>query len=177
MKQIECVARVRMLTTTITERCGASIGTTPTRPLPCRTCNRQPLMIWCVVILKKLSYLKVQPVGSEPSNLGTSSFRQCVEPVIVGVCSAEEDGGVYGGCWFASSCVILCRRSSIFVFIASWDADSFAMASSNRSVETLERVASAIDAQWKHQCYDLDFEDQGPRLVERRKEGEKRNRV
>ena len=127
MKQIECVARVRMLTTMIIERCGASIGTTPTRPLPCRTCNRQPLMIWCVVILKKLSYLKVQPVGSEPSNLGTSSFRRCVEPVTVGVCPAEEDDGVYGGCWFALSCVILCRRSSIFVFIASWDADNFAM--------------------------------------------------
>ena len=58
MKQIECVARVRMLTTMIIERCGASIGTTPTRPLPCRTCNRQPLMIWCVVILKKLGYFE-----------------------------------------------------------------------------------------------------------------------
>ena len=141
------------------------------RPFHVEWCNRQSLMIKRGVILKKLGYFEGP---TRRIRAMTSSFRRCAELVAIGVCPAEEDGGVCNGYRFASSCVILCKRSSIFVFIASWDAESFAIASSNRFAETLERVASAIDAQWKHQCCDLDFEDQKASVRERRRREKER---
>jgi len=109
---------------------------------------------------KNCVILKVQLVGSDPSNLETSSFIRWKEVWVCGVCLADDDGGDCSCGWFASSWDIRWRRSSIFEFIASCEAVSLAIASPKHSDDAFERVPSAIDAHWKHHCYSLVFEVQ-----------------
>lgn len=116
--------------------------------------------------LKNWLILKIQPEGSDPSNLGALSImRGRWDEGLIGCGFVEEDEGEGDCCWLVSRTVMHWMISSRLVVMWSWLEANLAIASSMHSILDFEWVDSSMVLSMKApRCYDQNYEKDDPSI-------------